>query len=143
MKRGKNMQSILKRLFPSAPSEEMESAGDRVLNRLRAEAPECIEAFRFRPHSGAKTQPVRPADRLVLTAVHLLRGDGHSLSITNKAEELSSKEWNLGAVYVSLDRLESQGLISSEERQSGGRTKRFFKLTERGERVLAEAAPAQ
>jgi DNA-binding PadR family transcriptional regulator len=144
MKRGeKNMQSILKRLFPSASSSEMESAGDRVLKRLHAEVPECIEEFRFRPDIRIKAESLRPLDKLVLTAVYLLRGEGYTLSITLKVEEWTSKECHLGSVYLSVDHLEELGLISTKTTKVGEYPRRFFSITESGKRVLAQMGPAQ
>ena len=42
-----------------------------------------------------------------------------------------------GALYPLLRRLEAQGLLTSEWREEGKRNKRFYRLSESGERVLA------
>ena len=132
-RREKKLQLFLKRLFPSASSEDLISARDRVLNGLRGQLPERVEAFRFWPDDGTKGE-LRPLDQLVLTAVYLLRGEGDSLRIIDKVQELSPKKANLGTIYVSLDRLEDRELISSELRHDT-RWRRIRKITERGERV--------
>lgn len=43
-----------------------------------------------------------------------------------------------GALYPLLRRLESQGLLTSEWREETKRNKRFYRLSEDGERVLAK-----
>jgi DNA-binding PadR family transcriptional regulator len=43
-----------------------------------------------------------------------------------------------GALYPLLRRLESQGLLTSEWREEGKRNKRFYRLSDDGERVLAK-----
>lgn len=43
-----------------------------------------------------------------------------------------------GALYPLLRRLESQGLLTSEWREEAKRNKRFYRLSEDGERVLAK-----
>ena len=45
------------------------------------------------------------------TAAYLLQGKGYSVNITDKVQELSAKRVMLGAVYVSLDWLETRGLL--------------------------------
>ena len=64
----------------------------------------------------AKQQPdsIGQFEQLVLTAVLSLKDDAYGVSIHAKAAELAKpKAVSLGAVYVTLDRLEDKGLISS------------------------------
>jgi len=144
MKRSdKNLQGVLKRLFPSASCEEMETARDRVLNRLHDQLPECIHAFRFSPGRLAKTESRRPIEQVYLRAIYLSRDGAYALEVFKKAEELAQKELNLGSFYVWTDRMERRGLISKEIKQHNGRVQGFLKITELGERVLAEAVPAE
>jgi DNA-binding PadR family transcriptional regulator len=139
----RNMKSILNQLFPSLSSREVESAGDSILRRLRAEAAQEIEEFRFRPDIRLKAEALKPVDVFALTAVWLLRGEGYCLTILHKVEELTSKSWSPGAVYFSLDVMEMQGLISYRDVQDGEYLRRFFTITETGIRVLAHVSPAQ
>ncbi len=60
-------------------------------------------------------------------------------------EELARpKAVSLGAVYVTLDRLEDKGFVSSRlsdpTPERGGRAKRFYRLDGLGERALEESA---
>ena len=82
---------------------------------------------------------------MVLTAVLSLREDAYGVSIHAKVVELARpKSVSLGAVYVTLDRLEDKGLISSwlsePTAERGGRAKRCYRLEALGERALEESA---
>lgn len=92
-----------------------------------------------------KSANIGQFEQLVLTAVLALRDDAYGVTIHAKAEELAApKEISLGAVYVTLDRLEDKGLVSSRlsdpTPERGGRAKRCYKLEALGERALREAA---
>src|SRR5215831_8766911 len=72
-------------------------------------------------------------EQLVLTAILSLRDDAYGVSIHSKVEELARpKSVALGAVYVTLDRLEDKGLVSSwlsdPTPERGGRAKRCYRL---------------
>src|ERR1044071_9122912 len=93
----------------------------------------------------AKADSVGQFEQLVLTAVLSLGADAYGVTIHAKVEELARpKAVSLGAVYVTLDRLEDKGLISSwlsdptPERR--GRARRCYRLEARGERALEESA---
>jgi DNA-binding PadR family transcriptional regulator len=84
-------------------------------------------------------------EQLVMTAILALRDEAYGVTIHAKVEELSRpKSASLGAVYVTLDRLEDKGLISSwlsdPTPERGGRAKRFYRLEALGERALQESA---
>ncbi|HYL75279.1 MAG TPA: helix-turn-helix transcriptional regulator [Bryobacteraceae bacterium] len=84
-------------------------------------------------------------EQLVLTAILSLREDAYGVSIHAKVEELARpKAASLGAVYVTLDRLEDKGFVSSwlsdPTSARGGRAKRCYKLEALGERALQESA---
>jgi DNA-binding PadR family transcriptional regulator len=84
-------------------------------------------------------------EQLLLTAILQLRDDAYGVSIHAKASELAHpKEVSLGAIYVTLDRLEDKGLISSRlsdpTPERGGRAKRCYKIESAGGRALQESA---
>jgi PadR family transcriptional regulator PadR len=84
-------------------------------------------------------------EQLVMTAILSLRDEAYGVSIHAKVEEMSRpKGASLGAVYVTLDRLEDKGLVSSRladpTPERGGRAKRFYRLEALGERALQESA---
>ena len=90
-----------------------------------------------------KTVSLGQFEQLVLTAAYLLGGKGYSVTIQAKVNEMSPKPVMLGAVFISLDRLEGRGLVSSRftdpTPERGGKSKRIFKVTLEGERALAQA----
>ena len=93
----------------------------------------------------AKAESLGQFEQLVLTAVLSLREDAYGVSIHAKVVELARpKSVSLGAVYVTLDRLEDKGLISSwlsePTAERGGRAKRCYRLEALGERALQESA---
>jgi DNA-binding PadR family transcriptional regulator len=84
-------------------------------------------------------------EQIVLAAILSLRDQAYGVSIHEKAMQLAApRSISLGAVYVTLDRLEDKGLISSwlsdPTPQRGGRSKRFYRLEALGERALEESA---
>jgi DNA-binding PadR family transcriptional regulator len=84
-------------------------------------------------------------EQLLLTAILQLRDDAYGVSIHGKASELAHpKQVSLGAIYVTLDRLEDKGLISSRlsdpTPERGGRAKRCYRIEAAGERALQESA---
>ena len=84
-------------------------------------------------------------EQLVLTAILTLRDDAYGVTIHSKVEELARpKAASLGAVYVTLDRLEDKGFVTSwlsdPTAERGGRAKRCYRLEALGERVLEESA---
>jgi DNA-binding PadR family transcriptional regulator len=84
-------------------------------------------------------------EQLVLTAVLSLREDAYGVSIHKQVAELAApRVVSLGAVYVTLDRLEDKGFITSwlsdPTPERGGRAKRCYQLQALGERVLRQSA---
>jgi len=84
-------------------------------------------------------------EQIILTAILSLRDEAYGVTIHKKAAQLAApKNISLGAVYVTLDRLEDKGLIcswlSDPTPERGGRSKRFYRLEALGERALEESA---
>ena len=92
-----------------------------------------------------KSTSIGQFEQVLLTAVLSLREDAYGVSIHRRVEELAApKSVSLGAVYVTLDRLEDKGFITSwlsdPTPERGGRAKRCYRLQALGERVLRESA---
>ena len=92
-----------------------------------------------------KVDSIGQFEQLVLTAILTLHDDAYGVTIHAKVAELSRpKPASLGAVYVTLDRLEDKGLVSSwlsdPTPERGGRAKRCYRLEALGERALEESA---
>jgi PadR family transcriptional regulator, regulatory protein PadR len=93
----------------------------------------------------AKPDSIGQFEQLVLTAVLSLKEDAYGVTIHEKVGELARpKSISLGAVYVTLDRLEDKGLVSSwlsePTAERGGRAKRCYRMEALGERALQESA---
>jgi PadR family transcriptional regulator PadR len=93
----------------------------------------------------AKPESVGQFEQLVLTAILTQREDAYGVSIHAKVAELARpKAVSLGAVYVTLDRLEDKGMVKSwlsdPTAERGGRAKRCYRLEALGERALEESA---
>ena len=92
-----------------------------------------------------KTYSLGQFEQLVLTAILVIRDDAYGVTIHAKVGELAApKGGSLGAIYVTLDRMEDKGLISSWMTDStperGGRAKRCYRLKKAGEQALQESA---
>jgi DNA-binding PadR family transcriptional regulator len=93
----------------------------------------------------AKADSLGQFEQIVLTAIVALREDAYGVSIHSKVQELARpKSASLGAVYVTLDRLEEKGLVASwlsdPTPARGGRAKRCYRVEAAGERALQESA---
>jgi PadR family transcriptional regulator, regulatory protein PadR len=93
----------------------------------------------------ARGEYVGPFEQLVLGAILTLQDDAYGVTIHSKVERLSRpRRVSLGAIYVTLDRLEDKGLVSSHltapTGERGGRAKRCYRLQSAGERALYESA---
>jgi len=69
----------------------------------------------------------------------LSQGENYGYAIIKHVHELSNgqMEWTDGMLYPVLHRLESQGLIKSDERVSEtGRKRRYYRIKKKGTEVL-------
>jgi DNA-binding PadR family transcriptional regulator len=84
-------------------------------------------------------------EQLVLAAILGLRENAYGVTIHSKVTELAQpKKISLGAIYVTLDRLEDKGFVSSwlsdPTSERGGRAKRCYRIEALGEQALHESA---
>ena len=81
-------------------------------------------------------------EELVLLSVWRLRENAYCVPIRRQVSKVTKKDWSFGAIYVPLHRLEEKGLLKSyldsPTNKRGGRSKRIYKLTPRGQRALVE-----
>jgi PadR family transcriptional regulator PadR len=80
---------------------------------------------------------------LVLLALIRLGDDAYGVPISEAIEESSGREVALGSVYITLERLERKGLVSSKlgepTAERGGRAKTYFHVTATGLRAVRQA----
>ena len=82
-------------------------------------------------------------EQLVLFAVLRLDGDASGVAIHDEIEARTGRDVSPGAIYTTLGRLETRGLVTSEVvmRQPGrvGRPRRQYTLRPSGARALRDA----
>ncbi|MGC4055993.1 MAG: PadR family transcriptional regulator [Paludibaculum sp.] len=87
--------------------------------------------------------PLGEFEQVVLLAI--LRLDNNAYGVTIRAEiaACTDREPAPGAIYITLDRLEEKGLVTSRfgepTPQRGGRSKRYFTVTAAGVEAVTRA----
>src|SRR5438067_11495462 len=80
---------------------------------------------------------------LVLLALIRLGDEAYGVPIFEAIEENSGREVALGSVYITLERLETKGLVTSRlgepTAERGGRAKTYFHITAKGLREVRQA----
>ena len=134
-----DIDDILKRYLPRAPQEEVDAAGERVLQRIRS--------MRF-PEPAQEPKPVwvTKFELAVLAAVDQLQGEGTPVTITLKVAELLEERMVSGtAVFFILRLLEREGWVVSSPLNPDERDaldKRSFQITGSGRETLDAARAA-
>ena len=89
------------------------------------------------------TTPLGSLELTTLLAVVRLKDNAYGLAIRSDLAERTGRDYSVGAVYTTLQRLEDKGLLSSRLSDPlpvrGGRSRRQFSLTGAGARALREA----
>ena len=79
-------------------------------------------------------------EEVVLLAVCILDGEGYGISVKEEVEKHSGRSILLGAVHITLYRLQDKGFLKStmggNTEKRGDRRKRLFKITDIGLRQL-------
>lgn len=79
-------------------------------------------------------------DEMILLAVWRLEDNAYGVTIAEMLTSTSGKKWNLGGIYVPLERLKKKGYLTStlgkSTKKRGGRSKRLYRLTKQGLHVL-------
>jgi DNA-binding PadR family transcriptional regulator len=85
-------------------------------------------------------------EQMVLLAVLRAGGEAWAIPVRREIEERTGRSVARGALYTSLERLETKGLLRSRmgapSPERGGRARRYFEITHRGLRELREAQRA-
>ena len=75
-------------------------------------------------------------DEMLLLTIWRLKENAYGVTIRRLISKLTGDDWSPGAIYDPLYRLEDRGLVQSELKdptnERGGRSKRYFALTDRG-----------
>lgn len=94
----------------------------------------CLQCNQMTP------SPLGEFEVVVLMAVAHLKGAGYGSSIREEITARTGRRPSRGAVYITLDRLETKGLLDSALGdplpQRGGRPRRAYRLTAAGKKAL-------
>ncbi|MGH7552061.1 MAG: PadR family transcriptional regulator [Longimicrobiales bacterium] len=79
----------------------------------------------------------------ILLAVARLGDQAYGLAIRRDLAARTGRDYSVGAVYTTLERLEAKGFVSSRVTEPlakrGGRSRRQFKVTAAGQRAIRRA----
>ena len=91
----------------------------------------------------AKASVLGDFEQLVLLGVMRLGDEAYGAAIRQEIHARSGRDVSISAVYTTLDRLESKGLIRSSvgepTAQRGGRRRKFYTLRPAGATALRQA----
>lgn len=81
-------------------------------------------------------------EEIVLLAVGVLHGKAYGVAIKEEIEQRTKRSVSVGALQVTLRRLEKKGFLTSKhadpDANRGGRPKLYFTLTAYGKKTLQE-----
>lgn len=87
-------------------------------------------------------RPLLRSEEMLLLAVWKLQPNAYGVPIRQYLSEVTGRDWPIASVYVPLDRLVDYGLIRATDApptgKRGGRRRRLFTLTAKGEAALVE-----
>ncbi len=79
-------------------------------------------------------------EELVLLTVGILHGNAYGITIKDEIEERLSRQVSVGALQITLRRLEKKGFLTSDHGESSkprrGRPKLFFTITPYGKQAI-------
>jgi PadR family transcriptional regulator len=91
-------------------------------------------------------QGIGQFEQAVLLAIIQMNKDAYGRAVLNEVQRRLNRDVSAGAVYTTLERLETKGLVSSTLAPGtalrGGRARRYFAPTGAGVRALNEARSA-
>ena len=78
-----------------------------------------------------------------LLTVARLGDEAYGLAVRHDLSERTGRDYSVGAIYTTLQRLEDKGLLTSRASEPlpvrGGRSRRHFRLTGAGARAIRDA----
>ncbi|MBN1271789.1 MAG: helix-turn-helix transcriptional regulator [Candidatus Aminicenantes bacterium] len=87
------------------------------------------------------------SEEYVLLAVRKLKGNAYTLSILQELSNMTGYTWQVGAVYVPLEKLWKKGYLTRKKGdpspERGGRSKFLYNLTRDGIKALQEIRDIQ
>jgi len=91
------------------------------------------------PRKKADVEPVGSFEEQVMLAVLRTGDDAYGMNVRRELEQVTGRSVTIGSVYVTLDRLEAKGLVTSTRvAGTGASSRRIFAITGAGLKALAE-----
>lgn len=85
-------------------------------------------------------------EHIVLLALVRLHDNAYGMTVRREIESRTGRDISIGAIYATLERLESKGLITSwvgePTAERGGRAKRMFAVEAKGHKALRTSQEA-
>jgi DNA-binding PadR family transcriptional regulator len=85
-------------------------------------------------------------EQLVLLAILRLKDEAYGMRIRRELDERAGRSTSIGALYLTLERLQEKGFIKSAlgaaTQERGGRAKRFFSVNPAGRQMLRDSMNA-
>lgn len=82
-------------------------------------------------------------EKFILMAILNNHNDSYGVEIKSDIKEKINKDISVGALYTTLDRLETKGLVESKlgeaTEERGGRAKKYFRVTALGQNTLNDS----
>jgi PadR family transcriptional regulator, regulatory protein PadR len=84
--------------------------------------------------------PVGSFEEQVMLAVLRTAPEAYGMQVRRELEMVTSRDVSIGSVYITLDRLEAKGLVTSSRNtaRAESSSRRVFTVTPLGARALAE-----
>ena len=82
--------------------------------------------------------PLGVFEEQILVAVLRTQGEGYGMQVRREIERVTGRDLAIGAVYATLDRLESKKLVRSDRTFGDGPSRRLFVVSPAGARALAQ-----
>ncbi|RPJ61442.1 MAG: PadR family transcriptional regulator [Acidobacteria bacterium] len=81
----------------------------------------------------------------VMLAVIRTGADAYGMSVRRELERVTRRSVTIGSVYITLDRLEAKGLVTSKRTAAGtdSPSRRVFSVTSAGAKALSETRAAR
>jgi PadR family transcriptional regulator PadR len=93
----------------------------------------------MKTHDAADDSPLGTFEEQVMLAVIRTDEDAYAMSIRRELETVTDRSVAIGSIYVTLDRLEAKGLMTSRRVQrEDSISRRLFVVTPAGARALAQ-----
>jgi PadR family transcriptional regulator PadR len=92
----------------------------------------------MKQRKGAEAVPLGAFEEQVMLAVLRADRQAYGMAIRRELESVTGRSLTIGSVYVTLDRLESKGLVASARTRDDSGSRRVFAVTAAGAQALAE-----